>query len=301
MSIYLKLLAITSSLTLLGVAQPVIPGWEETRIDYNRIQNLGFELSPGNLAISNVDLHTILTSGATAIPALELYPAIDFRSTILTFNDVPTTLPVDTSQLETFSVYPTVVELSGLAQLSPANSPWIVGLWTRAQLATDFRDIDHDDFSFDAAGGFGYRFTDRFMMGVGAAAMDFNSHFPTYLPGVALDWTITEQIRLQGCGLEWRATYAPNSVWEFSIRSAAPGEIWNIADDDRISRFIDLTTYQIGVFTSLLLVEEIRVEVGIGTTFGNKISLRERDGRTLLEQELDDGWFGQMGLTVRCW
>lgn len=259
-----------------------------------------FDRTPGNLEVSDFGLHMQLPTAISLAENLTLQPAFDYQSTILRFNQVPTSIPVDRNNLETFSVYPSVLETSALLIVSREDSPWMFGAWTRTGVATDFRDMSGDDFNCDIAGGFGYRYDDKVSLGMGAAVTHLTGDAAFY-PGLGLDWQISEQFRIGVCGPTLAATYTPDKNWQFAIRGDSTGEIWNISDGDGKSRYIDFKSYRIGFFGSRRIWGEILITAGVGVTLGNEIGLNQSNGDVLIKQRLDSGLFSQVGLTIASW
>ncbi|MES2922084.1 MAG: DUF6268 family outer membrane beta-barrel protein [Verrucomicrobiota bacterium] len=281
-------------------ARPRLAGWDDPIAYASHLGGMHFDRTPGNLEVSDFGFHALLPDEISLTENLTLQPAFDCRGTILRFNQVPTSIPIDRNNLETFSVYPSVLDASGLLVSSPAESPWMFGAWARTGVATDFRDIGSDDLTFDLAGGAGYRFHERLSVGFGAAVTNLSGDVEFY-PGLGFDWQVSDRLRIGLCGPNYAATYTPEGNWSFSIRSNSTGEIWNISDDEGKSRDIDFKSYRIGFHLSRRVCEQISISAGAGVTFANEIGLNRSNGDVLLQQRLDSGFFGQLGLTITAW
>lgn len=281
-------------------ARPHLAGWDDPAAYASHSGGMYFEQTPGNLEVSDFGFHALLPHGISLTENLTLQPAFDCRATILHFNRVPTSIPIDRNNLETFSVYPSVLEASALLAASRADSPWMFGAWARTGVATDFRDVGYDDLTFDLAGGAGYRFHESFSVGIGASITNLTGDVDFY-PGLGFDWQAGERLRISLCGPTFAATYLPDGNWRFSIRSESTGEIWNISDDEGKSRDIDLKSYRIGIHASRRLWGQISISAGIGVVFDNEIGLNRSNGDVLIQQRLDSGFFGQVALTITEW
>ncbi len=217
------------------------------------------------------------------------------------FNGVPTAIPADDENLHSFSVYPSVFNLSALAQSASESSPWSLGGGARAQLATDFLDLGKDDFTFDLAIAGGYRFSDHVMIGAGGALTDINADM-RLRAGIGLEWEVGENFRIQGCGSLWVASYMPDKNRRFGILANTEEEVWNIADSDGKSRSIKFNSYRIGLFSCYRLTGQLWLDMSAGVTIGNEISLTNPNGDKLLDQgEMDSGLFYQISVILKSW
>ena len=281
-------------------ARPFLAGWDQTFVTASHSIAQGFDRTPGCLDVSDYWLRALVPEPISSGNSLFMQPAFDYRATVFRFIDVPTSLPVDPERLESFGVYPSVVEISTLAWFETPDSPWMFGAWTAAGLATDFRDLNHEDLTFDLAAGAAYRCHDSLSVGVGAAATDLSGE-SALMPGIGLDWRINEQTRLAICGPFLSAAYSPHSDWQIDLRGESTSQIWSITDGDGKSRHLDFSSYRLGLFTSHRLFEGIHLSAGAGVTFGNKIGLNRTNGDEIIAQHLDSGVFCQVGLRITMW
>lgn len=281
-------------------ARPFLVGWDESFALASHSSGQEFDRTPGDLEVSDYWLRVLAPEPASAGVCLCIQPALDYRATVFRFNDVPTELPVDRSNLESFNVYPSVLELSALAWLDGQDSPWMFGAWASAGLATDFRNVDREDLTFGIAAGAGYRFSDSFSAGLGAAITDLSDE-SRFMPGIGLDWRINDRIRIAICGPVGEASYNTGKEWRFSLRGDSTSQIWNISDDEGKPRDLDFTSYRLGLFASRSLGGNIRATAGAGVTFGTEMRLLRTNGDVILEQRLDSGFFCQIGLVIMAW
>ena len=260
---------------------------------------MGFDEISGNFKITDFAIRALPQEPFRPFDGLEILPAFDCKSTVLQFNDVPKSV-IDRGHYHTFNVYPFTLDLSALALSTHGSSPWIYGAWARAQLATDFRDVGCDDFTFDLATGAGYRFSETFTFGIGGAVTNLNNHV-AFVPGIGLDWIISDQLRIGICGPVLDASYSPDANWQFSLRGDASGEIWTILDRGGDPLSFDLSSYRLGLFASRRLIGEIWLNAGAGATIGNRIRLAEPNGDTILKLGMTNGLFGQLSVTIKTW
>ncbi len=283
-----------------SAARPTIVGWDDSLVFVRQSVGMSFDRTPGNLEVTDAGFHALLSDECPLTGNFSIQPAIDFRSTILRFNDVPNSIPVSKNNLQSFGVYPSTFELSALACWSSTDSPWTFGTWSRSGLATDFRDVDRDDLTLDLAAGGAFKVRENLTVGLGIGAFNLLDD-KDLLPGVGFDWEVSRRLRISLCGENWAATWSDGGNWRFGFRGESGSEIWNIRDDAGKSRYIDYRTYRIGLFANRLLGHGIYFSAGAGLTVSNEMGLTRRDGTTLLRQGLDSGLYGELGITVVSW
>jgi hypothetical protein len=181
------------------------------------------------------------------------------------------------------------------------GSPWFFVAWARAELASDFQHINGDDFTFDIAGGVGYRFNDRFSLTTGATVLNLNGD-SRIIPGINFDWVVNDKTRIGLYGPMPMISYKPNEDWSFSMRGIPGGGVWNITNDHGDSKSINLTSYQLGVFASRRITGEFWINAGVGATVFNNIKYSDPDGsHKTLDEDMGSGLFGQIGLSLKTW
>jgi hypothetical protein len=98
------------------------------------------------------------------------------------------------------------------------------------------------------------------------------------------------------------ATYTPNEDWAFSLRGFPGGGVWNITDDNGDSESINLTSYQVGAFVGRRLTGKLWLNAGVGMTIFNGIEYSDQDGDDeILDEDMESGLFGQIGLSLKAW
>jgi hypothetical protein len=179
------------------------------------------------------------------------------------------------------------------------GSPWFYGAWMRAELASDFQHINDDDFTFDVAAGVGYRFNDSLTVAAGVAAINLNGD-SWVVPGINFDWVVSDTLRVGLYGPMALVAYTPSEDWNFSLRGNPGGGAWNITDDAGDSKTIDLSTYQVGLYASRRIAGKVWAHVGAGMTVFNNLEYADPDGgNRQLDEDMEAGWFGQIGLSLR--
>lgn len=273
--------------------EPTMPGFDPARASFSYSGDTDFDDSSGSLDISRFDIRAILSKPIRPIDGLILLPLFNYEATSLGINGTPAGFPIGDEDLHS-------VSLSTFAFYTQEGSPWFFGGWGRVELATDFQDIGGDDFTFDLAGGAGYRFSDKFMLGFGGAVVNLNGD-ETFYPGIVFDWVVNEQVRIGLYGPIFIAAYTPDENWEFSFRGDPGGGDWNIEDTGGKSRTIDLSSYRLGLFANRRLTSKLWLTAGVGATVGNEIRLTRPDGDKLFDEDLEGGLFGEIGLRVTAW
>jgi Domain of unknown function (DUF6268) len=272
---------------------PAIPGFDPARAAFSFSGDMDLDGTAGGLDLQSFEIRALLSRPIEPLDGLILLPVFDYEATSLDFSDRPAGFPIGDEDLH--SVY-----LSAFAFHSRDGSPWILGGWGRAELASDFQNIDGDDFTFDLAGGGGYRFSDKFMLGIGGAVVNLNGDVNFY-PGIAFDWIVNERVRIGLYGPVFIAAYTPDENWELEFRGDSGGGLWNIRDTGGSSHSIDVASYRLGLFASRRLTEKTWLSAGVGATVGNVIRLTQPDGDKLFKQDMDSGLFGEINLRVTAW
>jgi hypothetical protein len=269
------------------------PGLEYTRFSAGYSGGMDLDDSEGDLEVYHADMRTRLSDPITAFDHLTITPALHYRATRLNFSDTGADFPIGDEDLHS-------IALSASLTYNETGSPWIYNGWTRAKMASDFQDIDADDFTFDVLAGVGYRFSESFTLGFGIVALDLNGD-ESIFPGINFDWKATETLRVGLYGLNFVTAYTPTEDWIFSFVIDSASEQWNIRADNGRSRNIDFTSYRAGLFVDRRLTEQVWVRAGAGMTAGNEIELESPNGDRDYKSDLDEGIFGEISLRVLSW
>ena len=247
----------------------------------------------GKLDISQLEVRSLLSRPIPLANDWLVVPLAEFTLTNLNLNHNPTGFPLHDEDLYSLGMSAFAVHLS-------ETSPWIYGGWARAELATDFEHVTSDALTFDVAAGGGYRFSDHFTLGFGAAVFNLNGHVTGY-PAIAFDWKVSDALRVGLYGPSLIAAYTLSQDWKLSLRAKAGGGVWNVTDASGNSRAIDLTTYQIGAYAERRLTGKLWLTAGMGASVGNQLDYTTVHGSTLYERAPEAGVFGQIGLGLKAW
>lgn len=255
---------------------------------------MDFDNINGKLSISQFDFLSVLSRPVTVAGDVMLVPFVQYGLTSLNFDGVDKSFPLRDEDLHSVALHLAALKFS-------KDSPWFYLAWARAELASDFRHLNGDDFTFDVAAEVGYRFSRNFMVGVGAAVLNLNGD-TLFLPGINFDWIVNDQVRVGLYGPMALASYTPNEDWTFSLRGFPGGGTWNITDDNGASRSVSLTSYQVGAFVGRRLTGKLWLNAGVGCTVFNNVQYSDpRGDHTLLDEDMGSGLFGQIGLSLKAW
>lgn len=255
---------------------------------------MDFDDIDGSLSVTEFELLSILSKPITVPGDITLVPALQYSYTGLDFDDTAPAFPVDDEGLHSLSLHLAALKMN-------QGSPWFYGAWARAELASDFQHINGDDFTFDIAAGVGHRCTDSFTVAAGFAVINLNGD-EQFFPGINFDWVVNEKMRVGLYGPMALVSYTPNADWSFSLRGTPGGGVWNITDNGGDSKSVDLSSYRVGLFASRRLTDYLWLNAGAGVTLFNNLTYADPDGgNELLDEDMDSGWFAQIGLSLRVW
>lgn len=253
---------------------------------------MDFEDISGELSVTQFSLFSLLSRPITVAGDVMLLPALQYSFTDLDFDGTPGGFPVGDEGLHSVALHLGAVKLN-------QGSPWFYGAWVRAELASDFQHINNDDFTFDIAAGVGYRYNESLTVGAGVAAINLNGD-SWIVPGINFDWVVSDKLRIGLYGPIAIASYTPSDDWNFSLRGNPGGGVWNITDDNGDSKSIDLSSYQVGLYASRRIAGKLWGHIGTGMAVFNNIKYSDPDGsRRLLDEDLESGWFGQIGISLK--
>jgi hypothetical protein len=275
-------------------AETKLPNINVSRIAFTYADDMDFDDLDGGLSISELDFISVLSRPITVAGDIKLLPFVQYGWTGLDFDGADAALPIGDEDLHSVSLHLAGVKLN-------QGSPWFYGGWARAELASDFQHINGDDLTFDIAGGVGYRFSDSFTLAVGAAVLNINGDTSVF-PGINFDWVVNDTIRIGVYGPISLVSYTPGEDWNFSLRGSPGGGVWNITDDNGDSKSIDLSSYRVGAFASRRLTGKLWLNAGVGMTVFNNIQYSDQDGdKETLDEDMESGLFGQIGLSLKTW
>lgn len=269
-----------------------LPNIDVVQGSYTYSDDMDFDDIDGSMSIQEFDFYTLLSRPITVAGDIMLIPALQYGYTGLEFNDVGGS-DFD-EDLNAVSIHLAAIKMN-------EGSPWFYGAWARAEMASDFEHIDGDDFTFDIAAGAGYRYSDNLTLAFGAAVININGD-AWVCPGINFDWKVNDEVRIGLYGPIAVASYTPNEDWILSLRGAPGGGVWNITDDNGVSRSIDVTSYQVGAYASRRLVDKLWLTAGAGVTTFNNLTIADPDGdNKVVDEDMESGFFAQIGLSLKAW
>ena len=266
-----------------------LPELDVARTSFNYSGDMDFRDEDGSMSLTQFELQTLLSKPIEVVENVNIVPMFGYKNTNLNFENVG----ANNEELHSLN-------LSALLFAGRDDSPWIFVGWGRAELATDFQAISSDDLTYDFAGAAAYRFNKSFILAAGGAMANLNGD-STFYPVIGFDWIINEKTRMGLYGPVFVASYTPCEDWEFSVRGDSIGNIWNISDDQGRSRSYNLYSYRLGIFAGRRLKDQLWLTAGVGATFGNQLKLTTPDGDEIFDEEMESGFFGQLGLRLKVW
>jgi hypothetical protein len=275
-------------------AQAKFPNMDVAMGFFTYSDGMNFEDIDGSLSVTEFDFISALSRPITVAGDIMLIPLVQYGLTSLDFDGVDAAFSIGDEDLHSASVHLAAVKIN-------KGSPWFYGGWARAELASDFQHINGDDLTFDIAGGVGYRYSDSFTIAAGAAVLNLNGD-AWICPGINFDWVVNEKTRIGLYGPMPVISYSPNEDWNFSLRGIPGGGVWNITDDNGDSKSVDLTSYQVGAFAGRRLTGKLWLNAGVGFTVFNGIEYSDQNGdNEILDEDMESGLFGQIGLSLKAW
>jgi hypothetical protein len=287
---FLVVLAITTSF---ACAQNAMTNIDAANIDVTYSSGMDFETGPGELHATTFNARSFLGQPWELGGDWKLASELRYRATFLDGEGLVAGFPFNDETLQTISLRETLLRIS-------PNSPWIYGGWAQASLSSDFQDLGGDAFLFDVGLGGGYKFSDRFTLLVMASVLDLNGD-TTFMPGIGLDWQISECVSMTIFGPSIVTAYRPNEDWRFSLKAESGGGVWNIDGRAGRSERLEFRSHQIGLHAERRLTDNWWLDVGAGISINNKIEIGSTSGITNFKDHMDDGWFITAGLRLAAW
>jgi hypothetical protein len=151
--------------------------------------------------------------------------------------------------------------------------------------------------------GFSYRYNDRLSIGSGIGIMTQLEDNVQIIPILVVQWRISDTLSLQtgrglgatlgpGLTLEWR----PNQEWSFSLGGRYEKLRFRLDDSATISSGIgEDRSFPIFAGIEHRFNHQTRISLIGGLEVGGELSLEDREGRMLIEEEHDPAGF--MGLS----
>jgi hypothetical protein len=282
-------------------APPAAGGFDLTRYlnvaDARYVGSFGmdFENSVGDVDAHAFQVSAFLSKPIDLFAGWELIPQFSYEAMLLsTSGPVPSFLVGDEDLHE--------IELSLFLLNMSDSSPWIYGAWVNPSLATDFQGVGSDDFFLDVAGALAYRFSDRFIGGIGFGGLNLTGDSAIY-PGVGFFWQPTGETLVALYGPTFRATHELNPKWRVGFEFRPNGGIWN-TDTAFGSMNLDYTNFRAGLVSSHNIAGDLWLSYGGGMTLGGSLNVTTPDGSRIFQNQLDElesGFYGFVGLDLKSW
>ena len=283
------------------VAPPPVTGFDLTKFlnaaeaTYVGSFGMDFDNSAGGLDAHAFQASAFLSKPIDLFAGWELIPQISYEAMLLATDGPAPSLLVGDEDLHE-------IELSLFLLNMDDRTPWIYGAWVNPALATDFQGMGGDDFFLDAAGAVGYRFSDRFIGGIGFGALNLTGDAAFY-PGAGFFWQPDDATFVALYGPNFRATRDVTAKWRVGIEIRPNGGIWN-TDTALGSMNIDYSNFRAGLTSSHHLAGDLWFSYGGGMTFGGSLNVTTPDGSKIFQNQLDDlesGFYGFVGLDLKSW
>ncbi len=266
-------------------AQPILPGYDFTKLSVSYAGGMDFDSSGLDVEIFQAEARSAISKPIHPTDEITILPVLQYKWTEFDFDG-------DSEDFQS-------VSLSSFFVYSAQGSPWIFGGWARAELASDFNQSTGDAVTYDVIAGAAYKFSDSLTVGLGVAAINLNND-DEYFVGPALDWKPNECFRFGILGPNVVASYTPDENWEFSLRGDASGDEWTINEGGEHAT-LDLDSYRVGLFADRRLTGDLWLRVGAGMTVANSLELETTGGDRIEKEDIDEGWFGEIALRLKVW
>lgn len=281
------------SLVASGRAQSIVEGQAYTDAGISHLGSMSLDDDSGKLQITHYDFSTNLSRPITSAADWVITPNFSYRASQLDFSGTSAAFPMKDEFLHSLSLSSSFIR-------ARRDTPWIFAGWLRGEMASDFQDVDTDDFTADIAAGVGYRFNERLTLGLGVAVLNLNGD-TRYIPRPSIDWVISDTVRVGTYGPNFAIAWTPLEEWIFSVRAGSFFGSWNIEGQGGESRNIDIQSLRAGIYVDRHLFDKVWLSVGTGITFANEIEYQRPSGSKVYDSDLDEGWYGQIGVRVETW
>jgi len=177
-----------------------------------------------------------------------------------------------------------------------AYEPWgFVGDFTPA-LNTDFSGTDTDDIRWLGSGMVKYQVNeDVSVLGGARYGTEFGEEESYPIGGV--HWAFMPNFNVELTYPSPSLTFSPSDFWSFYIAGSADGDEWSIRE---AGEDIDLSleTYRWGIGITRVMDDDSKVDVSFGQETQRSIEAVEGPV-SLVDSDVDDGYYGRITLTFR--
>ena len=185
-----------------------------------------------------------------------------------------------------------------LGLLQALNDRWGLFLRASVQASAEYGAPLEDGISWAFVGGAGYRFSNSFILGVGAVLISPLEEDLRAFPGLQLFWQIDEGWRLLVLGNEGRLQWSPRDDLDLSLGIKPTGRRYRLDDDLGKAIFSD---QRIPVFLRLNYRPSDAVELSLEGGFDvyRRIDIEDRDGNSIRDFDGSGGGFIGAAINVR--
>lgn len=178
------------------------------------------------------------------------------------------------------------------------STPWSYNLRLNPGIASDFEQVDSDDFFLDARIGAEYKFNDKLKVNFGLAYTRLTGE-PEILPFAGFQYDMNDQWQFALRGPTLQARYTIAEDWLVRFVGEPGGGSWNI--DEYGSQNLAVQSYRVGVNLEHQLREDLWITAGAGFTFANEVEFMTTSGDTIRKEEFDSGHYFTIGLRLHDW
>jgi hypothetical protein len=190
------------------------------------------------------------------------------------------------------------IELPMLFVMKENGSPWSYNLRLNPGIASDFEDIDNDDFFLDARVGAEYKFSDSLSLNFGLAYTRLTGE-PTILPFAGFQYDMNDQWQFALRGPTLQARYQLSEDWLVRFVGEPGGGMWNIEEFG--SQNLSVQSYRVGVNIEHQLSDDLWLTAGAGFTFANEVEFMNTSGDTIRKEDYESGHYFTLGLRLHDW
>ena len=183
-----------------------------------------------------------------------------------------------------------------------SDSRWIHGAYLGAGIQSDLSRVGGRDVNLAAAFGSGYRFTDRFMLGLGVYGSNLLND-PFIVPAPVFFWLPAEDWLISYYGPRFVARREIGDDIQVGIEAGWNGGWWGIDSFGSDSR-LEVDSIRAGIYYRQRIAGDAWIELGAGYTFANEIKIFSPGGRDLYPAalgETDPAPYVSLGFSLHRW
>ncbi|MGD9420253.1 MAG: DUF6268 family outer membrane beta-barrel protein [Verrucomicrobiota bacterium JB025] len=156
-----------------------------------------------------------------------------------------------------------------------------------------------DDLTIAAALGFGYAFSDEFLLFAGGYySYGFHDHFA--VPGIGFIWRPDPLWEVSVLGPMGAVNYRIHENWTLSLFGEYKSPTWHVgADSLGPDRDIEMSALQLGLKAEYHLGGIFWASLAGGYSVFRNMEIEDNDNHTLLDEDLDPAPFVEAGLKLR--